>query len=325
MTGCNGFIGSHLVKVLLAEGYRVRGLVRSSSDLTNLEGLQDEVQLVRGDLRSPRSLEEAVRDVEAVFHVAALYRFWARDEGVFHKVNVEGTKNLLQAAREAGVRRVVFTGTASLLARSEDGRSLPPSDESLEVPYKRTKYLAEQEVLRFAAEEGPEAVVASPTVPVGSGDLGPTPTGRMILEFLRGNMAGFFDMKFNVIAVEDVAWGHLAALEKGESGERYVLGNRNTSLEEVLRLLSRITGQPPPRFRIPLSLALGAARISEFWEGTLLRRRPTIPLAAVRSAALDERVDPVRSVERLSLPQTPLVRGLKEAVDWFYEMGYVSE
>lgn len=323
VTGANGFVGGNLVKKLLEEGHEVRGLVRESSNTVNLEGL--DVELVTGDIRNQDDMQEVVQDADGVFHTAALYSFWASNYEDFYETNVEGTRNVLLAAEEAGIDRVVYTSTASLLAHSDDGKSLPESTDYLPSDYKISKYFAEREALELESESDMDIVVASPTVPVGPGDYGPTPTGRMILEFLNGGMKGFVDMDFNIVDVEDVAEGHLLAMEKGESGKRYVLGNRNTNLSELIQLLSRITGLPKPRFRIPYTLALTAAWVDEFFEGFLLDQRPRIPIASIQSSKVDERIDPTPWLDELGVPKTPMSKTLKKAVDWFMDNGYVSD
>ncbi len=311
-----------MVKVLLESGHDVRGLIRESSNTVNLEGL--EVETVIGDIRKPKELEEAVSGVDGVFHTAALYSFWAPDYEIFYETNVDGTENVLRAAEEAGVERLVFTSTASLLAHSDDKRSLPDSPDDLPSDYKISKYFAERTALDFGSESAMDVLVASPTVPIGPGDYGPTPTGRLILEFLNGRMKGFVDMDFNLVDVEDVAEGHLIVMEDGEPGERYVLGNRNTSLSEVIDLLAQFTGLPKPLFRIPYPLALGAAWVDEFLEGFLLNSRPSIPISAIESTRVDERIDPTPWVEDLGLPKTPLATALKKSIDWFVRNGYVK-
>ncbi|MFP4136061.1 MAG: NAD-dependent epimerase/dehydratase family protein [Candidatus Acetothermia bacterium] len=323
VTGANGFVGSNLVKQLLREGYEVRVLIRESSNTVNLEGV--EAETVTGDIRNRSEMEDAVSGVDGVFHTAALYSFWSSNYEDFYETNVDGTRNVLNVAEEAGLERAVFTSTASLLAHSEDGKSLPGSTEQLPSDYKISKYFAERQALELEAESELDVVIASPTVPVGPGDYGPTPTGRMILEFLKGGMAGFVDMDFNIVDVEDVAEGHVLAMEKGESGKRYVLGNRNTNLSEVLQQLHRITGLPGPRFRIPYPLALTAAWVDEFFEGFLLNRRPRIPIASIQSTRVDERIDLTPWLDELGVPKTPMAKSLKKAVDWFLDNGYVEK
>lgn len=315
-------MGSNVVKVLLDEGHDVRGLVRRTSNLENLEGL--DLETVVGDIRDGSSLQAAVQGVDGVFHTAALYRFWAPETDLFYETNVVGTLNVLEAAEEADVDRAVFTSTASLLAHSNDRSSLPDSPDRLPSQYKVTKYIAERESLNFNDTQDLEVVVASPTVPIGPGDYGPTPTGRLILEFLNGRMLGYLDMYFNLVDVSDVATGHLLAMEKGEPGKRYVLGNKNTSLSEVIDILAEFTGRERPRFEIPYSLALSFAWIDEFVEGFLMKKRPTAPIDAIVSTKVDERLDVSPWVNDLCLPQTPITEALKRAMDWYADHGYIT-
>ena len=322
VTGANGFIGSNLVKILLDKGHDVRGLVRTNSNLINLENL--DLKLVRGDIRNPEIIAEAVEKVDGDFHTAALYSFWASGYDEFYQTNVEGTLNVLRASENADVDRVVVTSTASLLAHSKDKRSLPESSERLSSNYKLSKYIAEKEALRFAKQTDLSVVIASPTVPIGPGDYGPTPTGRLILEFLNGKMKGYVNMEFNLVDVEDVARGHLLAMKKGETETRYVLGHKNTSLLEVINVLARLTGLPKPWFEIPYPVALTAAWVDEFFEGFLMNRRPTIPISAIRSTRVDERINCSPWMEELGLPETPIVESLRKAIDWFLEHDYVN-
>lgn len=321
VTGANGFVGNQVIKELLSAGYRVRGLVRPTSDTVNLKGV--DVELVSGDLTDYESLLASCEGMEAVIHTAALYSFWAPDPEVFYETNVEGTMDLLRAASDQGVEKVVVTSTASLLADSRDGNSLPSEVDELPSAYKRTKLLAERKALEFENSRGMDLAIASPTVPIGAGDKGPTPTGRMVLEFLRRRMTGFLEMRFNLVDVEDVAVGHRKVLEEGKSGERYVLGNRNMKLSEVLRLLSAYTGISLPKFKIPYPLALVAGSVDTVLRGRLMGRKPAIPLQAVRSSRIDERLNVTSAVRELDLPQTPIVKALRKAVDWFYDHDYV--
>jgi len=321
VTGANGFVGSNLVKELLERDNEVRGLIRETSNTVNLEDL--DVELLKGDIRDPEDMVKATQGVDGVFHTAALYSFWSSSYEDFYRTNVEGTLNVLNGAEESGVERAVVTSTASLLAHSEDGKSLPKSTDRLPSDYKLSKYMAEKEALGFGDDADIEVLIASPTVPIGPGDYGPTPTGRLILDFLNGKMKGYVDMKFNVVDVEDVARGHLLAMEKGKPGQRYVLGNRNTTLSDVLGLLARLTGLPEPRFEIPYPVALTVAWVDEFVEGFLMNRKPTVPISAIHSTRVDERIDPSPWTKELGLPETPTAKSLKKAVDWFLEHGYV--
>ncbi|MFP3952901.1 MAG: NAD-dependent epimerase/dehydratase family protein [Candidatus Bipolaricaulota bacterium] len=321
VTGANGFVGSNLVRVLLKEGHEVRGMVRKNSNIDNIAGLP--IETVIGDIRDEEALNAPVRGVDGVFHTAALYRFWAPQNDLFYDTNVVGTRNVLNASDRADVERVVVTSTASLLAHSEDGESLPRSTDGLPSAYKVTKYIAERESLSFNDERNLDVIIASPTVPIGPGDYGPTPTGRLILEYLNGRMKAYLDMNFNVVYVKDVAHGHLLAMEEGRPGKRYVLGNKNTSLSEIIDILANITGRDKPRFEIPYPVAVSFAWLDEFFEGFLLRKRPTAPISAIESTRIDERIDSTPWAKELGLPQTPIIKALKKAMDWYSENGYL--
>lgn len=316
VTGANGFVGSNIFKVLLDEGVPVRGLVRETSNLFNLRDL--DAELLRGDLRDYDSLLEALEGCDGLIHTAALYRFWAPDSDLFYRINVEGTQNILEAAYEKGVEKAVVTSTASYLDFSGGEASLPPLD-SLESDYKKTKCQAEKKALEFGKEKDFPVVVVSPTVPLGPGDIGPTPTGRMIRDFLRGKMNGYLDMSFNAVDVKDVARGHLEALREGEPGRRYILGYRNTSLREIMELLSEFTGKSVPRFRSPYSMALAAAWVDELVEGEMLGRHPTVPIQAVYSTRRDESIERENLAWDLSPPSKALVESLRRSMDWFCE------
>src|SRR5574337_69982 len=252
VTGASGFLGSHVARQLVARGERVRVLLRPSSQARAIEGLG--VELAHGDLRDAASLVRALEGVRRVYHVAADYRLWARDPREIYESNVAGTRNLLEAARRAGVERFIYTSTVATVAVPRPG-ALPNEDTTASLGemighYKRSKFLAEQEAFR-AATDGLPVVIVNPTTPVGPGDWKPTPTGRVILDFLNGRMPGYVDTGLNLVPVEDAAAGHLLAAERGRVGERYILGGRNLTLKEILDVLAGIAGRPAPRVRVP--------------------------------------------------------------------------
>ncbi|MBI4336402.1 MAG: NAD-dependent epimerase/dehydratase family protein [Chloroflexi bacterium] len=325
VTGATGFVGSHVARVLLEAGWQVRALVRPSSNAINIRGL--DLEPIQGDIREPESVRRAARGCDAVFHVAALYAFWSRDSRQFYRTNVEGTRNVLLAAREAGVRRVVYTSTWAVLGGPRQGsladEESRPRPEELTGPYRWTKYQAEQVALA-SCKEGLDVVVVNPTVPVGPGDARPTPTGRVVLDFLRGRLPAYVNTSVNLIAVEDVAQGHRLAYEKGKPGERYILGNQNVTLKAMLDTLAEITVKSAPRWRVPLGLALAGAYVDYLLEGVLLRREPLIPLEGVQHARRYMAADSSKAVRELGLPQTPVRDALARAVDWFYEHDYVG-
>ena len=319
VTGATGFVGSHLAGLLVARGERVRVLVRSSSDLRPLTGL--DAERIEGDLRHESSLDVALRGVERVFHVAADYRLWSRNPAQIYENNVTGTRNLLEASRRAGVRSFVYTSTVGTIA--VPGAEL--SDESTEARlsqmighYKRSKFLAEQEALRFAAEGFP-VVVVNPTTPVGPGDWKPTPTGKMIVDFLEGRMPAYVDTGLNIVAVEDVARGHLLAAEKGRAGERYILGGRNLYLREILAVLAGATGRRAPRVRLPHAVALAAGYVDALCS-RILDREPRIPLEGVRMARHTMFVDGSKAERELGYRSGSPQQALERAARWYLDV-----
>ena len=299
VTGASGFIGSAVTRQLVDREQEVIALVEPGADTTNLDGL--EVKQVVGDLRSLDSVQSAVNGCRAVFHVAALYRFWARDPDAFYAINVDGTRHVLGAAQEAGVERLVYTSTVGTLglehvsgSQSADERSFPDV-RHLYGSYKRSKYVAEHEVLRAIAEGFPASIVL-PTFPVGPGDRAPTPTGKLVL-----------------------------ALEKGRTGRSYILGGENMTLEQVLAELALLTGLPAPYGKVPNSLALAVAAVSELVEGRLLRRHPSVPLEAARMSTSRMSFDTTRAREELGYAPRPAVEALEASARWFVETGMVRE
>lgn len=325
VTGATGFIGSHVVRVLLDRGFRVRVLIRPGSSRRNLTDL--EVEPAPGDVRDREAVRRALHGCDVLFHAAASYRLWTPDPQAMYEINVGGTRNVLAAALEEGVQRVVYTSTVAAVGRPPDGgpgtEETPLDPRDLVGPYKKSKYQAERTALRFW-ERGLPVVVVNPSTPVGPGDVKPTPTGRIILDFLRGKMPAYVDTGLNWIAVEDVAQGHLLALEKGRAGERYILGHRNLSLREIFQILQAVSGVEAPRLRLPVGAALGIAYLDEFIEGRLLHRPPRVPVAGVKMAARPMYYDASKAVRELGLPQSPIEGALARAVDWFLAEGYVA-
>jgi len=325
VTGATGFIGSNLVRELLEDGLAVRVLVRPGSDRRAIAGLP--VETVEGDLRDGGSLTRALDGCDFLFHAAAQYSFWTPDPKLIYETNVGGTRRLLEAARATGIRKVVYTSSESTVAvpgpgalGTEDGVSRP---EELAGHYKRSKLEAERVALE-ACRSGLPVVVVNPTTPIGPWDLKPTPTGRIILDFLNRRMPAYVNTGLNVVHVKDVARGHLLALRKGRVGERYLLGNRNLTLKQILDMLARITGLPAPRLRIPLLLALFAGYMDELLSGRVRGSPPRIPVAAVKTARHFRHFDCSKAVRELGLPQTPVEKALEDAVRWFRENGYAS-
>jgi dihydroflavonol-4-reductase len=328
VTGATGFIGSAVTRQLLTRQVEVVTLVEPEVDAANLDGL--DVKQVVGDLRRPADVEQAVSGCRAVFHVAALYRFWARDPSAFYAINVEGTKNVIGAALDAGIERLVYTSTVGTLglehvtgSTAADERSFPDV-RHLYGSYKRSKYVAEHEVLRAIAEGLPASIVL-PTFPLGPGDRAPTPTGQLVLDFLNGRMPGYVDTVLNVAHVDDVAEGQVRALEVGRIGRSYILGGENLTLQQLLGQLAAITGLPAPRVKVPRSLSLAVAAVSETIEGRLLRRHPSVPLEAARMSTSQMAFDITRARTELGYAPRPAAQALEASARWFAASGLVSE
>jgi dihydroflavonol-4-reductase len=322
VTGATGFLGSHVARLLVERGQRVRVLVRPGRSGGHVDGMP--VERVAGDLRDAASLAAATAGVETVYHVAADYRLWARQPREIYESNVTGTRNLLQAARNAGVTRFVYTSTVATVAVPH-GDALP--DERTETSldqmighYKRSKWLAEQEALS-AARAGMPVVIVNPTTPVGPGDAKPTPTGRTIVDFLNGRMPAYVDTGLNWLPVEDAAAGHLLAAERGVAGERYILGGENLSLKQALDMLAAVSEQPAPRIRLPHAVAL-AAGYADAAVSRLLGREPRIPLEGVRMARHSMFVDASKARRELGFAPGPVSAALERAVRWYQANGY---
>ena len=322
VTGASGFLGGHVARALVERGCRVRALVRPSSDLRGIADL--ELDRATGDLRDPASLDKALAGCHTVYHVAADYRLWARDPSELYRSNVDGTRNLLEAARRAGVRRIVYTSTVGCIGVRGDGA---PGDEdssaSLEEmtgAYKRSKFLAEQAALDHA-RRGLPVVVVNPTAPVGDRDIKPTPTGRIIVDFLLGRMPAYVDTGLNLVDVRDVAAGHLLAAERGRPGERYILGARNMTLLQVLESLARLSGRPAPKVRIPYAVAwlYGAAGTAL---ASLTGREPRAPLEAVRMSRRKMWVRTDKAERELGFRPGAVEEALSRAVEWFRRNQY---
>lgn len=325
VTGGTGFVGAHVVRALLARGEdRVRCLARPGGDRSNLEGC--DVEIVEGDLRDQTSLRTACAGCGEVYHCAADYRLFVRRPRDIYASNVDGTRNLLAAAAEAGAERIVYTSSVGALGLVRGGlpatETTPVSVSAMVGHYKRSKYLAERVAVEAAAAGAP-VVIVNPSTPVGELDVKPTPTGRIIVDFLAGRLPAYVDTGLNLIDVRDVAQGHLLAAEHGRVGEKYILGHRNVTLVEMLRMLADITGMKAPRLRLPHWLPVGAAALATGW-ARLAGGEPRVPLDSARMARHRMFFDAGKAVRELGLVQSPIREALERAVRWFEENGYVK-
>ena len=320
VTGASGFLGWHVARRLLEKGWRVRALARPSSTIRELD-----VERVIGDLRDPESLRRAVAGCEVVFHVAADYRLWARNPEELYRSNVDGTRNLLHSAREAGVERVVYTSTVGCIgvpAGQPGDEQQPVTLNQMTGAYKRSKFLAEKVAVEAAAS-GLPVVIVNPTAPVGDRDFKPTPTGKIILDFLAGRMPAFIDTGLNLVDVDDTAEGHLLALERGRVGERYILGCENLTLASILVRLAAIAGKPAPTTRIPYAVAYGFGLLSTGW-AAITGREPRAPIDAVRMARKKMFVTHRKAEAELGFHPRPVDQALDRAVRWFRTNGYCT-
>jgi len=313
VTGASGFLGWHVARVLLKRGYAVRALLRPGSEISGLD-----VEPVSGDLRDPQSLARAVAGCGLVFHVAADYRLWAKNPQDLYRSNVDGTRNLLEAARGAGVERLVYTSTVGCIGIPQRGvgdENTPVSLKDMAGDYKRSKFLAEQVVLQFARAGFP-AIIVNPTAPVGDHDVKPTPTGQTVLDFLNGKMPAFIDTGLNIVDARDAAEGHWLACEHGRLGERYILGSENLTLAQILQTLARITGRRAPTVKLPYAVAYCAGVCSTAW-AEVTGAPPRVPIDAVRMARKKMWVVHEKAQRELGFHPAPAETALRRAVEWF--------
>jgi dihydroflavonol-4-reductase len=327
VTGASGFIGSAVTRSLLARGARVVALVEPGAVTSNLDGLDVERHEV--DITDPAQLKGALDRARFCFHLAAKFGFWPKDPSSFYAVNVRGSQNVVREAVGAGVERIVYTSTVATLGlwQTKSGR---PSNEDdvadlshLYGNYKKTKYVAEHEVLRLGAQGAP-VVLVLPTMPHGPFDHRPTPSGKVVLDYLNGRMPGFVDTHMNVAHVDDLAQGHLLALEKGRQGESYICGGENVSMARLLQILASVTGLAPSERRFPPAFPMIAGRLSQFIEGDLLHREPMVPLEAAQMATTDMSFDDEKARRELGYVSRPAARALYDSARWFVENGYVK-
>ena len=320
VTGATGFVGNHVARFLERQGERLRVLVRESSDLTTLEGLAAERCI--GDLLDRPSLRRAAQGCSTVFHVAASYKLWSPDPGQMYSVNVEGTRNMLQAANRAAIERFVYTSSVGTIAPSRDGSPVteqsPSSLNDMTGDYKRSKYLAERLVHRAARKMDMDIVIVNPTAPVGERDFKPTPTGQIVLDFLEGRMPAYVDTGLNLVDVRDVARGHWLAAQRGRAGERYLLGGENLSLRQILETLAEISGRRAPRIRLPYRLAWMAGAACSLWSG-ISKKSPAIPMEGVRMARRSMYADCRKAHRDLGLRPAPVRDALARSIGWIEE------
>jgi len=323
VTGATGFLGSHVARVLAEQGADLRLLVRPSSDLRNLQGLNAET--ASGDLRDPASLEAAMAGCDTVFHVAADYRLWVRDPDEMYRSNVEGTRALLAAARKHGVRSVVCTSSVATMGFTANGN---PADEDSPVSlsdmighYKRSKFMAEQVALE-SGRAGMRVVVVNPTTPVGEQDVKPTPTGRIVVDFMKRKFPAYVETGLNLVDATECARGHVAALERGKSGERYILGGQNLTLKQILDQLARITGLPSPKVKLPYIFAFAAGVVDETITGRILNREPRATIDTVRMGRKKMFASSDKAERELGWKIVPVEGALRRAVEWFRANGY---
>ena len=325
VTGATGFVGSHVAQLLSAQGADLRLLVRSSSRTENIADLKAE--RVAGDLRDPDSLKFAMQGCEFVFHVAADYRLWVRDPAEMYRCNVEGTRALIRATQESGVRRVIYTSSVATMGFTSTGHiaeePAPVPLQDLVGDYKRSTVMAEESALE-AGRKGGNVVVVNPTTPIGEQDLKPTPTGRIIVDFLKRKFPAYVDTGLNLVDVKEVARGHLLAMEKARPGERYILGGENLTLKQILDKLSALTGLPSPRLRVPHAVALGFAALDQFFTGTLLRKEPRATIDAVRMGRKKMFASSAKAERELGYQMVAVEEALRRAINWFQSHGYVE-
>lgn len=324
VTGATGFLGSHVARVLADQGADLRLLVRSSSNLKNLEGLKAETAL--GDLRDAASLKKAMAGCETVFHVAADYRLWVRDPAEMYRSNVDGTRAILEAAHKNGVGRVVYTSSVGTIGFTRDGQG---ADEDSPVAltdmvghYKRSKFMAEQMAMQ-AGRSGMQVVTVNPTTPVGEQDVKPTPTGRIVLDFLKRKFPAYVETGLNLVDARECAKGHILALEKGRSGERYILGGENLTLKQILDKLAAITGLPSPTVKLPYVFAFVTGVVDEVITGWMLHREPRATIDSVRMGSKKMFASSAKAERELGWKIVPVQDALRRAVQWFQANGYV--
>jgi dihydroflavonol-4-reductase len=321
VTGASGFVGAAVARALLTAQWQVRVLVRKGSDRRNIGNL--DVEVVEGDINDPASLERAANECVGLFHVAADYRLGAPDPSQLYRTNVEGTRNVLNASRRAGIQRIVYTSSVATVGIPADGtagdESTPVTLQNMIGHYKRSKFLAE-EVALAAAREGYPVIIVSPSTPVGPGDVKPTPTGRLVLDAAAGRMPAYVDTGLNIVHVDDVAAGHLLAYEHGRVGERYILGGEDMTLREILTLVAAVVGRKPPRVRLPYGAVLPIAYLAEGF-ARVSGRSGRITLEGVRMSRKLMYFSSAKATRELGYKWRPPVQAFEDAIRWFREQG----
>jgi dihydroflavonol-4-reductase len=324
VTGATGFVGSHVARALAEQGAELRLLMRPTSRTDNIADLRAEVAL--GDLRDPETLRNTMTGCESVFHVAADYRIWVRDPDEMYRANVEGTKAIIAAARESGVRRIVYCSSVATMGFTESGQivdeNTPVSLADMVGHYKRSKFLAEQ--IALEAGRSGDVVVVNPTTPVGENDIKPTPTGRIIVDFLMRKFPAYVDTGLNLVDVKEVARGHILALEKARPGERYILGGENLTLKEILDKLSALTGLPSPSLRVPHAVAMTFAAFDQFFTGVVRNKEPRATIDAVKMGRKKMFASSAKAERELGYRAVPVESALRRAVEWFQARGYAG-
>ena len=326
LTGATGFVGHHVALALADEGADIRLLVRKSSNLKNLEGIRGETYV--GDLLEPESLRAGLEGCDAVMHVAADYRLWIRDPEIMYRANVEGTRELLRLAREAGVPRFVYTSSVATMHFRTDGivinEDTPVSLKDMVGHYKRSKFLAEQEAIK-AAQAGQQVIILNPTTPIGPNDAKPTPTGRIFVDFLNGKFPAYMDTGLNLVDVNEVARTHVAALTTGKPGKRYILGGENLTLKQILDKMSAITGIPSPTVKIPFAVAATYAFFEEWITGRIRGKEPRATLEEVRMGRKKMYASSAHAQQELDFRIVPVYPAMRAAIEWFRANGYAPQ
>ncbi len=325
VTGATGFVGAHVARALAAQGADLRLLARSTSRLENIAELNADV--VTGDLLEPESLSKAMQGCEFVFHVAADYRLWVRDPEEMYKSNVEGTRAIIEAARTSGVRRVIYTSSVATMGFNREGHiateESPVSINDMVGHYKRSKFMAE-EIALDAGRKGRNVVVVNPTTPIGEYDIKPTPTGRIVVDFLKRKFPAYVDTGLNLADVKEVARGHLLAMEKARPGERYILGGENLTLKQILDKLAAMTGLPAPTMKVPHAVAMGFAVFDQFFTGVVMGKEPRATIDAVKMGRKKMFASSAKAERELGYQVLPVESAVRRAIDWFQAHGYVE-